>query len=91
VHGEQGCTCSLFCKSANYDSVNDIADQALKHIASSNVPSSTGDIVEAAQEAMRQRKFKRDAEFKRDVVQIAELAAAQMRRAAEARAKEKKK
>jgi hypothetical protein len=25
VHGEQGCTCTLFCKSANYDSVNDIA------------------------------------------------------------------
>ena len=74
-----------------YDAA-DIADQALKQIASSNVPNSTGDGVEATQEAMRQRRFERHAARLGQIAAAASaLAVATVRaQAAEASAKEKK-
>ena len=74
-----------------YDAA-DIADQALKQIASSNVPNSTGDGVEATQEAMRQRRFERHAARLGQIAAAASaLAVATVRaQAAAAGAKEKK-
>ena len=73
-----------------YDAA-DIADEALKRIASSNVPASTGDGVEEQQEAMRRRRFERHAARLGQIAAAASaLAVATVRANAAAAAEEEK-
>ena len=73
-----------------YDAA-DIADEALKRIASSNVPVGTGDGVEEQQEAMRRRRFERHASRLGQIAAAASaLAVATVRANAAAAAEEEK-
>ena len=73
-----------------YDAA-DIADEALRRIASSNVPASTGDGVEEQQEAMRRRRFERHASRLGQIAAAASaLAVATVRANAAAAAEEEK-